>query len=366
MHIEVGMIVPGRAGGIFVTESALVDELRKQPGMSVGVFEFGSRKEHEGPLERILGRARDFMAYDRVVRRNKPDVVYIHSSYNKRALLRDIGYAFISRLRRVALIVKFHGSDAPLVEQSPFFWRLLTDLVFRWSAMVVLLSRDEMRIFETAGFPMAKLRLMKNGLSLARFESVSSAKLNPPGILFIARFIKEKGLLDLLQAARLVLDSGKKIRLYCVGDGPIRNEAEALAGELHLGEAAVFTGQISEEEATRYYLGCTILALPTYFQEGLPMTLLQGAAAGLPIITTRIRAAADYFTDPSNCLWVEPQDPVMLAERICKLLDDTRLQRCMKQNNLELVKQFAVETVARDYLGMFKEVSARSHSLLPQ
>lgn len=359
IHIEVGMIVPGRAGGIFVTESAMVEELRKQPGATVGVFEFGSRAEHESALERITGRARDFIAFDRLVRRTKPDVAYINSSYNRRALLRDIGYAFLSRIRHVALVVKLHGTDASLVEQKPFFWRLLTDLIFRWSAMVVLLSRDEMQRFEAAGFPAKKLRLLRNGLSLGRFHRNPVAKFDPPGILFIARFIKEKGLLDLLRAARTVLDSGRVFKLYCVGDGPIRKEAEALASELRLGENVQFTGQISEEEATRYYLGCTILALPTYFQEGLPMTLLQGAAAGLPMITTKIRAAADYLTEPTNCLWVEPQDPAMLAKSICRLLDTPDLRRCMGENNVALAQEFAVAVVAQDYLRLFEEVSTR-------
>ena len=96
------MIVPGRAGGIFVTESALVTELRKQPGVTVGVFEFGSRAEHESPLDRVTGRFRDFIAFDRIARKKKPDVAYINSSYNKRALLRDIGYALISRIRQLS------------------------------------------------------------------------------------------------------------------------------------------------------------------------------------------------------------------------------------------------------------------------
>ena len=357
MRIEVGMIVPGRAGGIFVTESALVEELRRQPGVTVGVFEFGSRAEHESSWERITGRARDFLAFDRLVRRKRPQLAYIHSSYNRRALLRDVGYAFVSRIRKVSLIVKFHGSDATLLEQRPLFWKILTDLVFRWSTIVVLLSKDEMQRFEAAGYPPAKLRLMKNGLALARFQGDAVRKLDPPGILFIARFIREKGLLDLLRAARMVVDSGRRFKLYCVGDGPIRKEAEALAAELHLGECVEFTGQISEKQATQYYLGCTLLALPTYFQEGLPMTLLQGAAAGLPIITTKIRAAADYLTEPANCLWVEPQDPSMLANCICKLLDRSELRESMKKGNLSLARSFAVEAVAKEYLRMFEEVS---------
>ncbi len=362
MHIEVGMIVPGRAGGIFVTESALVEELRKQPGITVGVFEFGSRAEHESLLERISGRARDFLAYDRLVRRKRPDVVYINSSYNKRAVMRDIGYAFISRMRKVPLVVKLHGTDLRLIERKPFFWMFLTRLIFRWSAMVVLLSSEEMQQWEAAGFPAKKLRMLKNGLSLGRFQQTRVPKLDPPGILFIARFILEKGLLDLLRATRIVLDSGQKVKLYCVGDGPIREEAEALAAELRLGESVEFTGQISEEQATRYYLGCTILVLPTYFQEGLPMTLLQGAAAGLPIITTKVRAAADYLNDPANCLWVEPHDPAMIADHICKILTGPALQRSMEQNNRCLARLFSVDVVARDYLRLFQEAAVAARN----
>ncbi len=355
LHIQVGMIVPGRAGGIYVTEKALVDELRRQPGVTVGVFEFGSRAEDERISERVTGRILDLIAYDRILRRERPDVVYINTAYNKRALLRDIGYAFLSRIRKVSLVVKLHGSDARLVDQKPFFWWTLTRLIFRWGTVVQLLSSEEMRRFQSAGFPATKLRLVKNVVSLARFHRDAAAKLDPPGILFIARFIREKGLLDLLRAARMLLDSGRVFKLYCVGDGPIRDEAEALATELRLGESVEFTGQITEEEATQYYLRCAILVLPTYFQEGFPMTILQAVAAGLPIITTKIRAAADYLKEPDNCLWVEPRDPAMLAESIGRLLGTPGLQMSMKQNNLSLAQNFAVEVVAGEYLRLFQE-----------
>jgi glycosyltransferase involved in cell wall biosynthesis len=219
-----------------------------------------------------------------------------------------------------------------------------------------------MRVFQSAGFPFGKLRLVKNAVSLSRFHGNTVAKLNPPGILFIARFIRGKGLLDLLGAARIVLDSGMVFKLYCVGDGPLRAEAEALAGELRLGISVEFTGHITEEEAIHYYLGSTILVLPTYLQEGFPMTILQAVAAGLPIVTTKIRAAADYLQDPANCLWVEPRNPAMLAERIARLLGTPELQMSMKENNLSLAKEFAVDIIAKEYLRIFQQAASGSTS----
>jgi glycosyltransferase involved in cell wall biosynthesis len=365
MHILVGMIVPGRAGGIYVTEKALVDELRSRPGVTVTVFEFGSRAEDESLRERIAGRWKDLIAYDRLLRNERPDVVYVNSSYTRRAMLRDVGYAFLSRLRKVPLAIKLHGTDARLIDRKPWFWWALTRLTFGWAALIPLLSTDEVLRLRSAGFPGHKLPLVKNVVSLRRFPQGKIAKLDPPGILFIARFIKEKGLLDLLRASRILLDAGKSFTVYCVGDGPIRQEAEALAAELRLGDRVVFTGQISEEEAVRYYLASTVLVLPTYFQEGFPMTILQAMAAGLPIITTRIRAAADYLKDPENCLWVTAQEPAELASAIDRLLGDTGLCQSMKENNLSLAGQFSVEIVAEEYLQMFRSLGGRVQSSTP-
>lgn len=363
LHIQVGMIVPGRAGGIYVTEKAMVEELRRRPGVSVGVFEFGSRKEDESTLERIAGRLRDFLSYSRLLRRQRPDVVYINTAYNKRALLRDIGYAFLSRLHRVPLVVKEHGCEAWLVQQRPEPWWTMTRLIVGWSAMIYLLSTDEIRLFGNAGFPREKLRLVKNVVSLDRFRGAGGQTFEPAGILFIARFIPEKGLFDLLRAARILRDGGHAFGLHCVGDGPIRREAEEMARDLGLDDLVSFTGQISEEAATEYYRRSSILVLPTYFHEGFPMTILQGLAAGLPIVTTRIRAAADYLTEPDNCLWVNPRDPEMLARCLARLLADQPLREAMRGNNLALAEGFAVEAVADEYLGNFLEAARISRPL---
>jgi glycosyltransferase involved in cell wall biosynthesis len=89
------------------------------------------------------------------------------------------------------------------------------------------------------------------------------------------------------------------------------------------------------------------------------MTILQAVAAGLPIVTTKIRAAADYLEEPANCLWVEPRNPAMLAESIGRVLDTPALQASMKENNLRLAKDFDVELVAEEYLQMFQEAAGR-------
>jgi glycosyltransferase involved in cell wall biosynthesis len=86
------------------------------------------------------------------------------------------------------------------------------------------------------------------------------------------------------------------------------------------------------------------------------MVIFNAAAAGLPIITTRIRAAADYLQEPLNCLWVEPRNPEMLAENVITLLDNSQLTASMSANNKELVERFSADVVTMEYLRAYEQI----------
>ena len=90
------------------------------------------------------------------------------------------------------------------------------------------------------------------------------------------------------------------------------------------------------------------------------MSVFYAVAAGLPIITTRIRAAADYLTEPENCLWVEPRNPELLAEKIATLLRSVETRNRMSEANKHLARQFTAEVVTQKYLQVYENLVARS------
>ena len=107
---------------------------------------------------------------------------------------------------------------------------------------------------------------------------------------------------------------------------------------------------------TGFYANGDVLLFPTYHTEGFPMVIFNAAAAGLPIITTRIRAAVDYLAESENCLWVEPKSPHRLAEKIASLLAQPDEQNRMRLNNKLLAERFSAETVTREYLESYKRI----------
>ena len=128
-----------------------------------------------------------------------------------------------------------------------------------------------------------------------------------------------KGHEVLLDAARLVLNRGFDVRLRFVGDGALRAQFEARAKQLGLAERTVFTGRLSDPEAVREeLLHADMLVFPTR-AEGLPRTLIEAMAVGLPCISTPV-AGIPELLEPEDL--IAPTDVRGFADRICALLSD--------------------------------------------
>ena len=359
MRLLIGLITPGQAGGIRAAEERFIAECRQQ-GVQVTVFEYGGRSAEETAYQKVRGRILDWIRFLRLVRRERPDLIELNSALTRRALLRDVGYAALARLTDIPLFVKMHGTDADILSKANAFWQWAVRFVTRSAGGVGLLSEEERQNFVRAGISGGNLHVVKNAVDWQRFHrdnGVPDRPSSPLRLLFIARFIPAKGLLDVLEAVRIILDHGKNVLLDCVGDGPQALEARERAQALGITGNVTFTGYIPERETPLHYKKADVLVLPTYHQEGFPMSVFQSAAAGLGIITTKARASADYLREPEHCLWVEPKNPGMLAEKIMMLMDHQELLAGMARNNKQLAREFSTEKVTAEYLKVFVEIA---------
>lgn len=356
LRVVFGTVDAGMPGGIPVSEIPFQQALGATGQVEIHVLPFGRRRPDESPLRRMWTRLADLASYAATVRRVRPDLVHLDTAFDARALARDLGYVAISRALGQPLFLKMHGSQDDLLRTRSPFLRWMIARVLRGAAGIGVLSTEEKANFAAAGFGADRFHVLPNAVDGRRFESSSWPRPGPPRLLFIARMVETKGLPDVLDALRRLRGEGRDVRLTCVGDGPVRAESEAMAGALGIAGAVTFTGQVPEAEATRHYLDSTMLVFPTR-REGFSMTIFQSLAAGLPIVTTRIRAAADHLREPDHCLWVPPRDPARLAERVGWLLDHPETMAAMWRANLEHAKRFRAERVAADYLDLYRRIA---------
>jgi glycosyltransferase involved in cell wall biosynthesis len=359
MRISFGLTDPKLSGGVRAAEEPFIKEFERLPDASIVVFEFGRRIEDHSTIERLYSLFKDLLDFALMLRRRNPDVVHLNSSFTHRALLRDFAYVIIASLSRTRLFIKYHGSDSKCVFATNIFWALLGQICVRSTVGVGVLSSEEKKAFERAGHPPNKVWQVKNVVNTSTFKQSSRATNCVSQLLFISRFVPTKGLLDAIEATHQIARTRPDITLVCVGDGPDRPRAEELVSRLALGGRVQFTGQIREEEARQFYESSAILVFPTFHDEGFSMALFQSVAAGLPVVTTKIRAAADFLKEPANCLWVQPHNPSDIVEKVIYLLDRPDLMKRMSLNNRSLAEQFAPKTVVQEYLQLYERFCDR-------
>jgi len=349
----------GSRGGSPNCEPPFVRELRRL-GVEVQEQTYTYAGTAAGFLTRVGRVLRTIHHFRKRLGSKRFDIVHLNTSFDTKALLRDFVTLCLIRRKRTKIFLKFHGSDGRLLKNKNLALRFIRRCLFARAHGIGVLSSEERANFLRAGVSERKLFVVCNvvneNTSGGQCHLPSASETQVPHLLFIGRFIHEKGLADVIRACKLRRDRGVEFKLACLGDGPARADAEREVARLGLRDCVEFTGHIPEEEISHFYANGTALVFPTYHFEGFPMTIFNAAAAGLPIITTRIRAAADYLQEPDNCLWARPEIPTMLAKQIIDLLRNSTLRRTMSDNNRRLAARFSCETVTRKYLDIYEAI----------
>jgi glycosyltransferase involved in cell wall biosynthesis len=114
-------------------------------------------------------------------------------------------------------------------------------------------------------------------------------------------------------------------------------------------------GHLTGSELRREYAEATLLALPSW-TEGFPTVLAEAMDAGLPIVTTRIRGAADHLVEGVHALFVGPQDVGAITSAILTLLRDRDLRERMGSANRQRLRIFDPEVVGAEYLQVLRSL----------
>lgn len=329
-------------------------------GVDVRGFVYGGRTHDESTAAKLLGRLFDLIRFPFLLAKHRPDIVHLNTAFDRRGVSRDVFFVTLGRMLGQKMVLKFHGSDLDFLQSARSLRRWMINRVIRGSNLVCVLSGEEQRAFEDR-FPGSRFAMVKNALDFDRYRSAADFRAthgiakDKSLLLFIARFIGTKGLKETIEALPAIRES-HDVHAAFVGDGPVRGECERLAERLGVADHVTFTGYIPEDKTVDAYLASDILVFPSYHQEGMPMVIFHALACGLPIVTTRIRAAADWLVDGENGVFVRPKDSAAVASAVIRLLDDPALRGRMSENNQKLAGKFDRDVVAAEFAGLYESI----------
>jgi len=199
-----------------------------------------------------------------------------------------------------------------------------------------------------------------SGVDLSVFHPAATPAAEPVQVVLAARMIADKGISDFVAAARLLTQRGVEARFVLAGPLDPDNKRHICENTLACWQAdgtVTWLGHV--DDMAGLYRRAHIACLPSYYREGLPKSLLEAAACGLPVVTTDTPGCRDAVIDGQTGILVPPRDPDALAAALMPLIADAALRaRLGAAGRAFMAAEFSTATVSHQTLNVYAQALA--------
>lgn len=248
---------------------------------------------------------------------------------------------FLPVIRRASIptVVSGYGYDVssfPRKLRGVGLW-YLRPLFEEKNITFLAMSNDMRNDMLKLGCPESKIIVHYYGTEVERFlfpaRQFQEKKLLH--LLVVCRLVPKKGIAQLLKAVAYAEENkltSVQFRVTVIGEGPLRDELASLAISLNIADRVLFRGHVSHEDNALVdaYKEADVFVLPSMTvnneKEGIPGTLIEAMASGLPVISTRHAGIPEVVTHEKNGLLVEEGDVQALAISLARLASDVPLR----------------------------------------
>ena len=358
------LVQEGLEGEVYTVRPA-ADTLH---GLPVRTIDLPPRRKRKSREEREV---RLFLARHSSIARDEQPVDFLYERYS---LWHTAGLVRARELQ-VPFVLEV---NSPLPEEAQRFRSLANEPLARGIAQLLLREADGIVCVseEVASWVVSLrghdegVRVVLNGVNPDIFSPQICERPDflPPGrpiVAFAGSFRPWHGLDGLLEAFERLLSQEKvEAELLCIGDGPMRRPFEEEVQARGLSKRVHVTGQISQEEVSRYLSFATLAVAPYPDLEGFyfsPLKIFEFLAMGLPVVASDIGQVRTLVPHRRHGLLCPAGDPGLLAAALAELLRDPQAARAMGKAGREWVLREATWRIrVREILALIEEVSCHS------
>lgn len=204
-----------------------------------------------------------------------------------------------------------------------------------------------------------KITVIKNGFDEKRFKPMSREN-EVPQLITMCRLVPAKGLDVLLRACAELKRRGLPFMLHVIGDGPMREELEALAKELDIYSETIFYGYMLHPEEFMPYFD--IFVLPSR-AEAFGNVFAEAALCWLALVGTDVGGIAEQIANGVNGLLIPVDDVSALADALEKVIDDPAYRYELSRSAYEKAKRdYSLSRVIRELKRIYLEAAPAAHS----
>ncbi|HEV7573786.1 MAG TPA: glycosyltransferase family 4 protein [Thermoanaerobaculia bacterium] len=295
----------------------------------------------------------------RLFRKEKPDIV--HARTAKARFLT----AFAGRLAGVKVLVQtMHGWSFNMeVDNKRWMYVLAEKMATRFYDWTVMVAESDIEEGRRIGMLEKKVSIIRSGVNVDRMRNIDQnvvaryrAELAPNDatvFVLVGRLSPPKTPEVFVEAAALLAARHPKTRFVIVGDGVFREPVEALVEERGLRSRVVLLG-LRRDAAEIVAASDVVVHSSTH--EGLPKTILEGMAAGKPVIGTDVDGVSIVLQNGVNGLLIPKNDPAALASAMERLLTDHALRVQLSRNASTHVVEFSLVKTIQDTEALYERL----------
>ncbi len=287
------------------------------------------------------------------------DLVHINTSLNRRAWWRDLAYLLVARLLRTRVVYQVHGGLLPRrFAAAQHLPAAVLRAILRLPDAIVVLAKCELVAYREF-LPQQNVVALPNGIDVSAYRPRllgTRPRSTPLQLVYVGRLDPHKGLPETLEGLAMARARGVAATLAIAGSGPEEERLKQLAARLGLSDVVSFIGPMFDGAKRRLFESADLLVLPSHF-EGLPYALLEGMAAGLPAIATRVGAIPDVMVHGVHGLFVPVGKPRAIASAIVRLAGNPALLPLMGiASQRRIAQSYSIERLAEGFAGLYRSL----------
>jgi len=344
---KINITVPklNKPGGVASFYNAVLPHMDDK-SYEINILEIGSTTRFPNFLKYVIDQFR----FNKTLT-TSTELVHINPSLGFKSFIRDGLFIMLAKRKGIPVLVFFHGWNQNFEQRikKSLFWFFKMSFA-RADAFIVLASTFEtfLRDSEIQAPIYIETTAIDENLINAfnidnKIQALSSAKTFP--ILFLSRLEREKGAFETIDAVKLLINQGLPVTLSIAGDGSILDELKDYAKQ-QLDNHVQFLGYVSGDEKVRVFSEHSVYCFPTNYGEGLPTSVLEAMAFGLPVVTRPVAGLADHFKDGLMGKLCHTMDPKEIAESIKFIINDPSITKIARYNHEHAVNTFMASKVA--------------------
>ena len=314
-------------------------------------FEIGSKPGEKSIISSLLRLVSDYYGFHKKLLAGDYQLVHINPSLGLNSVVRDGLLILIARYNRISVLVFFRGWDSGFEKLIRRYYLPIFRMVYGLADGFIVLANEFKQTLKKWGIkaPVFFATTVVADSVFADSCSGNSSYKKRKGsltILYLSRLEKEKGVYEAIDAYALLKEKYPDVTLIVAGDGEELLRVQDYVAQRGLLDIE-FSGFIDGEKKHQVYLDSDIYLFPTTYGEGMPNSVLEAMAYGLPVITRPVGGLRDFFENGRMGYVTDSSEPFVFMEFLEKLVVDSGLRDKMGQYNRSYAKgHFSATKVA--------------------